>query len=276
MENEEPTKKYDENNEEEQNQELENTIEAVDEFQKIETTEEPFEQQKEEFEPVSSEQSDVEIVDEQSTIDQPDDSEKEFEDLESTTQEEPTAKDMPKWLKSGLIYFAIAALLLLAGYLIAFYTTTTPAQRAYQTAVSELQNTENTLDTLQNQFNQLDVDLENTKNDLSDLESSYQALNQDFDALVISSEFDENLASLKYEIANARYYMLNEDKISSRQVVILAKGYFESIKGELDSEIASGIEDRLSNIQKAINTKPDEALDELRTLMENLERISLK
>ena len=278
MENEEPIKKFDENIEEEHNQEQENTVEPVEDFEKNETTEEPFEQQKEEFEfePDSSEHSDVEIVDEQTTIDQLEEDEMEIEDFKSSTQEEPPAKTMPKWLKSGLIYLAIAAILLLAGFLIAFFTTTTPAQKAYQTVVSELQSTESEFDTLQNQYNQLDDDFTKTKTELSDLETSYQALNQDFDALVISSEFDENLASLKYEIANARYYLLNEDKISSRQVVILAKGYFDSIKGELDSEIASGIEDRISNILKAINTKPDDALDELRTLMENLERISLK
>jgi len=277
MENEEPTKKNEENMEEDLPQIGDEIVEPVDEFPETKITEELGELQntEDELEPITTEQSGIETDDQNITIDQAVENEKEINEPEKTSDVEPQAK-MPKWLQKGLIYFGVAFLLLLAGFLIAYFTTTQPAKQAYQTSVSDLLSTENELTTLRNQYKQLDVDLENTKNELSDLSTAHLALNQDFEALVISSEFDKNLASLKYEIANARYYLLNEDKISARQVVILAKGYFDSIKTELDPDIATGIEERISNIQKSINSDPEQALDELRTLMENLERISIQ
>lgn len=277
MENEEPTKKNEENMEEDIPQIGDEIVEPVDEFPETKITEELGELQntEDELEPITTEQSGIETDDQNITIDQAEENEKEINEPEKTSDVDPQSK-MPKWLQKGLIYFGVAFLLLLAGFLIAYFTTTQPAKQAYQTSVSDLLSIENELTTLRNQYKQLDVDLENTKNELSDLSTTHLALNQDFEALVISSEFDKNLASLKYEIANARYYLLNEDKISARQVVILAKGYFDSIKTELDPDIATGIEERISNIQKSINLDPDQALDELRTLMENLERISIK
>jgi hypothetical protein len=116
-------------------------------------------------------------------------------------------------------------------------------------------------------------DFNNLNDEFETLQSDYAGLDQEYNDLMQSSEYSKNLLSLKYEVANARYYLLKVDKISSRQAIILAIDYFDAIKDDLEPDISSGVEDRLQSIQKSITTKPDAALDELGTLFENLERI---
>lgn len=196
-------------------------------------------------------------------------------DVVDSSLSEPPKKPMPKWLKNGLIIFGAALVLLLAGYLIAYFTTTIPTQNLYQTTVDQLQETKSQLEDLNVKYDQLNNNFGDLNDENESLKEDYQSLNLAYDELAESSEFYRNLFSLKYEVANTRYYLLKVDRISSRQAINLAIDYFEEIKDELEPDISSGIADRLETIQKAINTKPDDALDELGTLFENLERIPL-
>lgn len=188
---------------------------------------------------------------------------------------EPSSKPMPKWLKNSLIFLAVGLILLLAGYLIAYFTSTIPKQNLYQTTVNELQETKSQLDDLNNKYDQMSNDFAALNEEFGTLQSDYKNLNQEFSDFMQYSEFSRNLLSLKYEVANARFYLLKVDKISSRQAIILAIDYFDAIKDDLEPDISSGVKDRLESIQKSITTKPDLALDELGTLFENLERIPL-
>jgi len=128
---------------------------------------------------------------------------------------------------------------------------------------------------LNTKYDQITNDLSELKGEFETLQTDYKNLDQEYNDFMQASEFSKNLLSLKYEVANARYYLLKVDKISSRQAIILAIDYFDAIKDDLEPDISSGVEDRLESIQKSITTKPDTALDELGTLFENLERIPL-
>lgn len=191
-------------------------------------------------------------------------------------KEVPEVKKMPEWLRNGLIFAGVGILLLLVGYLISFFTATIPAQNAYQTILQELNNKDNDLINLQAQFNQASEDLQNTQNNLNRIELDYQTLEQNHQKLIANSEFNQTLIDMKYEIGLARFALLNKDPLSARQAISLARDQFEKIRNLLDADISTGIQDRLQGIQKLFSTDPEEALDELRTLSENLERIPLK
>jgi len=74
----------------------------------------------------------------------------------------------------------------------------------------------------------------------------------------------------------ARSALLNKDSISSRQAISLAMEHFENIRNLLDEDISSGIDDQLKEIQRLVRSDTEKAVDKLRTLSENLERIPLK
>ncbi|MBW6472970.1 MAG: hypothetical protein K0B14_07600 [Anaerolineaceae bacterium] len=191
-------------------------------------------------------------------------------------QEPPEVKKLPNWLRKGLIFTGVGILLLLIGYLISFYTNTVPTQKAYQTVVQDLNNIENEMNNLQAQFDQTSSDLQETQNNLDRLRQDYQTLEQNYQQLIANSEFNQTLIDMKYEISLARFALLNKDSLSARQAISLAREQFEKIENLMDSDISTGIQNRLEDIQRLVRTDPGKALDELRTLSENLERIPLK
>jgi uncharacterized membrane-anchored protein YhcB (DUF1043 family) len=191
-------------------------------------------------------------------------------------QEPPEIKKLPNWLRNGLIFTGVGILLLLIGYLISYFTTTVPTQKTYQSVLQELNNKEDELNNLQTQFDQTSNDLQDTQNNLDRLQQDYQTLEQNHQQLIANSEFNQTLIDIKYEIGLARFALLNKDSLSARQAIILASDQFEKIENLMNSDISTGIQDRLEDIQRLVRTDPDETLDELRTLSENLERIPLK
>lgn len=196
----------------------------------------------------------------------------ETEFVDSAVSEPPT-KPMPKWLRNSLIFLGLGLVFLLAGYLIAYFTSIIPKQNLLETTVKQSQESESQLDDLNTKYEQLTNDFNSMNSEFETLQSDYEALDQENNDLIQASEFSKNFLSLKYEVANTRYYLLKVDKISSRQSIILAIDYFDAIKDDLEPDISSGIEDRLQTVQKSITSKPDLALDELGTLFGNLERI---
>jgi uncharacterized membrane-anchored protein YhcB (DUF1043 family) len=275
METDDPTKKNDESINDpiefDPSLEQENQPDLTKSSEEIESEEEILEEIEDEVE------TEPETVEDSTESTDPDQSAYEASEPEvvDAAVSEPPSKPMPKWLKNSLIFLVVGLILLLAGYLIAYFTSTIPKQNLYQTTVNELQETKSQLDDLNIKYDQLTNDLSEVNNEFDTLQSDYEELDQEFNDLLQTSEFAKNLLSLKYEVANARYYLLKVDRISSRQAIILAIDYFDAIKDDLEPDISSGVEDRLESIQKSINTKPDAALDELGTLFENLERIPL-
>lgn len=275
METDDPIKKNDEINND--SLDAESSNEQLDQPEQTEPVESEMSGE-ETFEPVDGElEIEQETTETQDKVSDSDQSSLEASETEPavvvSSLSEPPAKPMPKWLKYTLIYLVVGIVLLLAGYLIAYFTSTVPKQNLYQNTVNQLQETESQLDDMNTKYEQLSEDFSSLNEEHDALQSDYQSLIQSYDDLEENSEFYKNLLSLKYEVANARYYLLKVDKISARQAMILAFDYFDGIKDKLEPDIASGIEDRLESIQKSIYTKPDTALDDLGTLFENLERI---
>lgn len=275
MEIEEPIKKNDDASDEQN--ELESSLEQVNPFDLFESSEGTGLSEESSMPTVKELESNLETPEE--IIQETDQSSFEVSETESEVVDsslaEPPKKPMPKWLRNGLIILGTAFVLLLAGYLIAYFTSIVPNQNLYQTTVNQLEETKSQLEDLNEKYDQLNNDFTELNEENNSLKADYQSLEQSFGELSTTNELQRNLLSLKYEVANARYYLQKADKISSRQAIILAVDYFEVIKDKLDPDISSGIEDRLETIQKSINTKPDDALDELGTLFENLERIPL-
>lgn len=275
MEIEEPIKKNDDASDEQN--ELESSLEQVNPFDLFESSEGTGLSEESSMPTVKELESNLETPEE--IIQETDQSSFEVSETESEVVDsslaEPPKKPMPKWLRNGLIILGTAFVLLLAGYLIAYFTSIVPNQNLYQTTVNQLEETKSQLEDLNEKYDLLNNDFTELNEENNSLKADYQSLEQSFGELSTTNELQRNLLSLKYEVANARYYLQKADKISSRQAIILAVDYFEVIKDKLDPDISSGIEDRLETIQKSINTKPDDALDELGTLFENLERIPL-
>lgn len=231
--------------------------------------------------PQASETMTEENVSEEMPIDQedlgeePDLTEQEEQEEKDQEQERPIKKSS-NWLRKSLLFLMIAVLLVLAGYLISYFTITVPNQTAYQSLMSDLTKTESDLENLQVQYDQISVDLQETQNKLSLAQGENVTLQHDYNDLLVASEYNLNLLNLKYEIGLARFALLDDDSISARQALSLANNYFDAIQGELDDEISTGIADRLKNIQSSISANTSRAENELRTLAENLERIPLK
>jgi cell division protein FtsL len=195
---------------------------------------------------------------------------------ESQDEDKPASKKMPGWLRKSLIFLIIGLMLILAGYLISFYTVTNPLQKSYQSVLSELSIKDSEVNNLQSQYDQTKNDLQGTQANLMKYEFEYQKLLQEYDQLLIYSEYNESFINLKYEVGMARSALLNKDSISSRQAISLAMEHFENIRNLLDEDISSGIDDQLKEIQRLVRSDTEKAIDKLRTLSENLERIPLK
>jgi len=275
METDDPNKKNDESINDpidfDPSIEQENQPDLTKSSDEIESEEEILDKIEDEDEIV---QETVEESTEGSDSDQSSDDTPEPEVVEVAVSETPS-KPMPRWLRNSLIFLGLGLVFILAGYLIAYFTSIVPKQNLIETTANELQETKSQLDDLNTKYDQMTNDFNVLNDEFGNLQSDYEDLDQEYNDLLQFNEFSKNLLSLKYEVANARYYLLKVDKISSRQAIILAMDYFDAIKDELEPDISSGVKDRLASIQKSIMTKPDMALDELGTLFENLERIPL-
>ncbi len=197
------------------------------------------------------------------------------QEKEETEEVQPTKKSS-NWFRKSLIFLMVAVLLVLAGFLISYFTFTVPNQNAYQSVMSELTSTKAELENLQSQFDQISADLQEAQNKYMLAQGENVTLQHDYNDLLTASEFNLNLVNLKYEVGLARFAMLDKDAISARQSLSLASNYFDAIQSNLDQEISSGIADRLASIQSSITSNATNAANELRTLAENLERIPLK
>lgn len=193
-----------------------------------------------------------------------------------TPTEEKEVKNMPGWLRKGLIFVGVGILLLLAGYLVSYFTATVPTQNSYQAALQDLKNKDKELTDLQTKFDQTNNDLTVAEGNLARVQQNFQSLELKHNQLLANSEFNQNLIDFKYEISRAKFALLNEDRVSANLAISLAKDKFKKIQILLGSDISTGMNDQLQEIQKLMRTNPDNAMDELRTLNENLERIPLK
>lgn len=245
------------NNEDEKNLELEQ--EQIDENLQDSIQEQPEESEAQIDQPMDT------------TIEEPSDLH-----IPPVIKEVPEGKKTPDWLRKAITYIVASILLLLIGYLISYFTTTVPTQKTNQIVMQELNNKETELNDLQTQFDQTSNDLQDTQNNLDRIQQDFQTLDQDHQQLIANSEFNQILIDMKYEVGLARFALLNKDPLSARQAISLTREQFEKIRNSMDTDISTGIEDRLKDIQKLVSSDLEEAMDELRTLSENLERIPLK
>lgn len=216
-------------------------------------------------------------VREQLTEEHPEDTAEDQEPQEKTEEKvEKSAKPMPTWLRNTLIALGFALILFAAGFIVAMVTQTAPTRQVLQSTRDELNSaqqalldTQTNLEQTQQELSDTQALLTSTQNDLESSQAAYTNLNQ-------TLTFMENLQAIKYNVALSRIALLKEDKLSASQTLSLASDSFDLIKDQLDSQSADVIAERLSNAIRLSRSNIQSALEELRTLTENLERIPVE
>mgnify|MGYP000908526094 CR=1 FL=1 len=189
---------------------------------------------------------------------------------------DPAPVKKTSWIRKAVNFLIGAIVFLLAGFLIAYFVYILPVQKNYQIATKDLAKVEGELLNVQANLDQTSSDLEDARNELARLQMENKNIMEAQELSQSNLEFNLALYDLKYEVALARIAILVQDKISARQAVSMAGDHFDSISELLDDEVASGIEERLDLIKENMADDTKQALNDLRSLSENLERIPLK
>ncbi len=152
----------------------------------------------------------------------------------------------------------IAAALLI-GFLAAYFWLYTPANQALARASSELSAVQAELSTTQ-------ADLETSQ---TELKAAQSTLDQ--------SSFNQALDAVQMNVTYTRLALATRDLLTARQEFSAAETNFAVLKAQLeDKEVVSALEARIKAIRANITSDSSTALEELRTLSENLERIERK
>lgn len=145
---------------------------------------------------------------------------------------------------------------LIVGFGAAFFVLFLPANL-------ELKQTKTDLIAAQEKLSTTEADLTSTTSDLKSTATELE-----------DARFKRALAKVEVNVAYARLSLVTRDLLTARQEVsAAAKNMTALLPLITDDETAKALEDRMDGIQSAINTDPAKALEELRTLGENLLRL---
>jgi septal ring factor EnvC (AmiA/AmiB activator) len=185
-------------------------------------------------------------------------------------------KKMPGWLRNFLFGLAAVLVIFAAGFIVSQITSTQPARnKLAQLSLEEKQLQENLL-SVQNELDLTKNDLNITRTALSTNQSDLKSAESEIEDLQSSANYNQNFSELKYYVALARIALLNTDKLSARQAISLAQDNFEIISPYLDADNREAVDQRLADAYKLVSSNMKSALDELKTLSENLERIPVQ
>jgi septal ring factor EnvC (AmiA/AmiB activator) len=112
--------------------------------------------------------------------------------------------------------------------------------------------------------------LTTTEADLTATSATLETANTELAA----ARFNRELARVEVNVAYARLSLVTRDLLTARQEVSAASGNMAVLLTLItDQETATALKDRMDGIQKTIITDSAKALEELRTLSENLLRL---
>jgi len=177
--------------------------------------------------------------------------------------EEPSmAKGKTIW-QVALRWVLIVLVSLAAGFTLCFFLFYMPANDALTQTKIDLADTKASLEIAG--ANSADL-----QSRLTDANSQLKAATNELD----SAKVDLYLARLQANISYARLALVNKDTLTARQELSAADESLAQLTLVLnDSETASSLAARLKNIRLELTSDPSKALDELRTLSENLDRL---
>jgi septal ring factor EnvC (AmiA/AmiB activator) len=145
---------------------------------------------------------------------------------------------------------------LLVGFGAAFFALYLPANQELQQARSDLSAAEEKLTTTTAALEATAAQLKSTTDDLK------------------KASFLQALARVQANVAYARLSLVTRDLLTAQQEVRAASDNLTLLLSLMqDNETSTALKDRMRNIQNLINTDSNKALEELRTLSENLLRL---
>ena len=145
---------------------------------------------------------------------------------------------------------------LIVGFGAAFFALYLPANL-------ELKQLKTDLAAAQEKLTTTEADLTSTTNDLKSSTTDLE-----------DARFNRALAKVEANVAYARLSLVTRDLLTARQEVSAAAENMSALLPLIsDAETSKALEDRMAGIQTTINTDSAKALEELRTLSENLLRL---
>lgn len=186
---------------------------------------------------------------------------------EAEIVEEPAAipvppRQMPKWLKFGLIGLGAAVLLFLAGFLTDHFTRFQPLNAAYKTVSLQASD-------LEKQVTGLKDELTAANAQIIDLKSDKTGLQADFTAALTHVE----LLRAMSEIQAAQVALANADISGAKVALVDTPKRLENLKpaiAPVDAALAENMSARLGTAITAIDTNIGTAKTTLAALANNL------
>ncbi len=174
--------------------------------------------------------------------------------MEETSQSAITPESDKK--SSVLPWIAGIAAALLIGFLIAYFWLYRPASLSLAQTSADLAAAQSELSTTQ-------ADLEKTQTDLETAQGK-----------ITDNRFSQALISVQMNVAYTRLALATKDLLTARQEFSTAETNFADLKAQLsDDEVVSALEQRFKAIRTNLTSDSATALEELRTLSENLTRL---
>ncbi len=170
----------------------------------------------------------------------------------------------PKTFVQKTLQWVLAVLLsLVIGFALALFLLYLPASSALNQTKVDLANTKGSLELAETKS----ADLQSS---LSDTNTQLKTAKNDLD----SAKINLTLARMQTNISYARLALINKDTLTARQELSDADANLANLTLLInDSETTSTLADRLKNIRSDLSSDPSKALEELRILSDNLDRL---
>lgn len=193
---------------------------------------------------------------------------------ESSTETKPNK--IAGWLRKSLIGLVIIVLIFAAGFIVAQIAFTSPVRNSLEKASTEKTQLQEKLSSAEDQLATSQNDLESKTAELTVTQSDLRTAESTIEQLKSNETFNRNLGEIKYHVALARIALLNQDKLTARQALNLAKDNLDELSPLLETDNLQAVKQKLTDAYSLSIADFGKALEVLRTLSENLERIPIK
>lgn len=176
---------------------------------------------------------------------------------------EPLELKQKSFVQKGWPWLAAVLISLLAGAALVFFLLYLPASSSLRQAQADLDGSRSALNAAETKTTELEASLTSTTGDLESAQAELQ-----------EAKLRLALSRLQANISFARLALLSKDILTARQELSDAEANLAALNLLLDdSETSSALADRLKTIRTSLTSDPSKALDEMRTLGENLARL---
>lgn len=181
---------------------------------------------------------------------------------DTLTAERTQPKPKP-WLQKAWPWLVAVLASLLLGAALVFFLLYLPASNALRQTQAELTSVTSSLE-------QAETRAEELQNDLSSATSQIESMQAELETF----RLNHAVARLQANISYARLALLNKDILTARQELSDAETNLAELSSLLDDPVTSNaLTDRLKTIRANLTSDPSKALEEMRTLGENLARL---